>query len=342
MPLAEAGHAFPSVPEREVSDAAALDEALREARTPFVIRGLVADWPLVEAGRQSGKAARDYLLSHHRNRPFIVSTAPAEAKGRIFYDDDMRVNFTTAQVALGEAFAQIADEEGADDAPTRYFGSIDIHDYFDEALHEANHVDLGGRDSLDRIWMGTATRIAPHSDFTDNLACCAVGPRTFTLFPPDQFANLYFGPLDNTPAGPPISMVDVNDPDFEAFPRARDAFAAAQVAELQPGDALFVPSMWIHHVEAFAPFNVLVNYWWSETPSWYGKPRDAMIHAIMAIRELPPEQRDLWRQMFDHYVFSGGEDAAAHLPDHARGILAPHDKTSVQRMRAYLMRALTQ
>ncbi|MFX6149073.1 cupin-like domain-containing protein, partial [Acinetobacter baumannii] len=90
----------------------------------------------------------------------------------------------------------------------------------------------------------------------------------FTLFPPDQFGNLYLGPLDNTPAGRAVSMVDFAEPDFAAHPRFREALAHAQVAELEPGDAIFIPSMWYHHVEGRSAFNVLINYWWRETPGW--------------------------------------------------------------------------
>jgi hypothetical protein len=36
------------------------------------------------------------------------------------------------------------------------------------------------------------------------------------------------------------------------------------MVELEPGDALHIPSMWYHHVEGLEPFNMLVNYWWRE------------------------------------------------------------------------------
>jgi hypothetical protein len=39
----------------------------------------------------------------------------------------------------------------------------------------------------------------------------------------------------------------------------------AQEVELVPGDALFIPRDWYHHVEALERFNVLVNYWWDSS-----------------------------------------------------------------------------
>src|SRR3546814_7282368 len=74
------------VPEREWKKGAGLDALLKEAREPFVLRGLVADWPLVAAGRESARAARRYLLDHARDRPFSVSIGPPGHDGRLFYD----------------------------------------------------------------------------------------------------------------------------------------------------------------------------------------------------------------------------------------------------------------
>src|SRR3546814_17876185 len=84
--------------------------------------------------------------------------------------------------------------------------------------------------------------------------------------------------------------------------------AQARTVELDPVDAVFIPSMWWHHVEGLEPFDILVNYWWRDTPAWLGQPQAALHHAILAIRDLPPEETALWRDLFDHYVF---EDEAA-------------------------------
>src|SRR5256885_3139414 len=197
-----------------------LDVLLTGARTPFVVRGLIADWPLVRAGLDSGAAARAYLLELRRDRAFTVNIGEPGAGDRLFYDEAMGMNFRTGRAGLAEIFAGIDANEGHADTPAIYLSSIDVKDYFD-GLHEANHVDLGTREPIESIWIGTRTRIAAHNDFPHNLACCAVGRRRFTLFPPDQFANLYAGPLDHTPAGRPVSMVDLQQPDFDKYPRFR-------------------------------------------------------------------------------------------------------------------------
>src|SRR3546814_16425301 len=84
--VAEQGGAFidrlARVPERIWDRGAGLDALLEGAREPFVLRGLVADWPLVEAGKRSARAARAYLLDHARDRPFKVSIGPPGHDGR--------------------------------------------------------------------------------------------------------------------------------------------------------------------------------------------------------------------------------------------------------------------
>jgi Cupin-like domain len=330
----------PRVEERKVAGAADLETLLKETHTPFVVRGLVSEWPLVQAGQQSAKAARDYIAAHARNRPFTASIGKLPADERIFYSNDMGMNFTIEQQKLDAIFARMEAQESAEDASAIYLGSIDLHDYFN-GLHEANHVPLGDRKPLCSIWIGTRTRVAAHNDVPDNLACCAVGKRRFILFPPDQFANLYLGPLDNTPAGPSVSMVDFHAPDFVAYPRFQQVIRHAQVAELEAGDAIFIPSMWWHHVEAKSAFNVLVNYWWRNVPAWMGQPHDALFHAILSIRDLPEADKALWRKLFDYYVFDNGLDLADHIPDGARGILAPLTAESAGRLRAFLLRTLS-
>lgn len=332
-------HTLAPIREVQVDDAAALDRHLRDATEPFVVRGLMTDWPLVQAGLRSGQAARDYLVAHARDIPFTVSVGAAGSDGRLFYDDAMRMNFATVRAKLPDVFKRIAEVENQPDAPPIYLASIDVGGFF-TGLGEANQVDLGAREPLASVWMGTRTRIAAHNDMPDNLACVAVGRRRFTLFPRNQFRNLYLGPVDNTPAGRAVSMVDFYQPDFERFPRFAEALRHAQVAELGPGDALHIPALWWHQVEGLAPFNVLVNYWWREAPRWLGSPQDALHHAMLAIRDLPADERAHWRDLFDHYVFGDAEEAVSHIPAAARSILAPLTPESAGRLRSYLLRQL--
>jgi hypothetical protein len=337
--MAEAAALLDSLPRvaEEAVPAEALAARLTGATQPFVVRGLAAHWPLVQASRQGGAAARALLASHARNRAFPASIGGAD---RLFYDDAMVMNFRMEMAPLPRWLDAMAAAESDAHAPTVYLSSIDMGDYF-TGLAEAHSLPLGVRQPLASIWIGTRTCIAAHNDLPENIAVCAAGRRRFTLFPPEQFSNLYIGPLENTPAGRPVSMVDVREPDLARFPRFAEALGAAQVAELEPGDAIFVPSLWWHHVEGLAPFNILVNFWWRDVPRYLGNPEDALLHAILAVRDLPAADRQRWRAQFDHYVFGGDAAVADHLPADARGILAPLNATTAGQIRARLLRGLS-
>jgi ribosomal protein L16 Arg81 hydroxylase len=109
---------------------------------------------------------------------------------------------------------------------------------------------------------------------------------------------------------------------------------------MHPGDALFVPSMWWHHVESFDSFNLMVNYWWCATPPSMGAPTTALMHAMLSLRDLPPRQREAWRTLFNHYVFDADETVYEHIPEPGRGCLAPLDDAAARKLRAELLNRL--
>ncbi|RZA16839.1 MAG: cupin-like domain-containing protein, partial [Lysobacteraceae bacterium] len=137
--------------------------------------------------------------------------------------------------------------------------------------------------------------------------------------------------------GQVVTTVDFNAPDLARHPRFADAWAAARTAELEPGDAIFIPSLWWHQVEALEDFNVLVNYWWSSVAEWIPTPMHALYHALWTIRDRPQAEKDAWREVFEYYVFGPAQLAREHLPEAARGPLAPIDEAMARRLRAMLL-----
>lgn len=307
---------------------------------PLVLRGVAAHWPLVQAARRSPREAIDYLRRHARDEKVVAMVGAPEYRGRFFYNADLGgFNFHQEQPRLPAVLDAMQRHLDDPAPPAIYMGSTTV-DTFLPGVRAENDIGLGGRDALFSIWVGNRSRIAAHHDVPDNLACVAAGRRRFTLFPPEEVANLYIGPLDFTPAGQAISLVDFHAPDLQRFPRFAQAQARAQVAELEAGDAVFIPSLWWHHVEALEAFNVLLNYWWRRTPAWMDTPMNALMLAIMSVRDLPVEQRDAWREMFRHYVFEAGEDTVGHIPGQARRALAPMTEDTMRQLRAKLLKRL--
>jgi hypothetical protein len=312
---------------------------------PVVLRGLVTGWPLVAAGQRSAADAIDYLSSFYNGKTVGAYFGSPETRGRWFYDAELRgLNFESRRAPLDEVLAGLRENLDADHPPALYVGSTTI-DACLPGLRADNdlvfdHPMFADNAPLASIWIGNRSVVAAHFDAPDNMVCCAVGRRRYTLFPPDQVANLYPGPLEPTPGGQPVSMVNFDAPDFERHPGFRDAIAAAQVADLGPGDGLFYPGMWWHQVEAFDAFNVMINYWWSTAPKFMGTPMNVLKHALLTLRDRPEREKAAWKHVFEYYVFGPPERARAHLPEHAHGELGPMDDLKARRLRAELLNKL--
>jgi hypothetical protein len=307
---------------------------------PVVFRGLVSDWPLVRKSSESIRDVRRFLLRYYRDAPVRAFTLDAEHGGRIFYTDDFSAtNFKQIRTGLDWVLAQIDERKDDTEAPTVYMGSTEIDSCL-PGLREQNSLPLGDKRATVRIWMGNRSTVAAHYDVLENIACVGAGRRRFTVFPPDQLANLYVGPIDFTPAGQAISLVDLNDPDFEKYPRFAEALEHAQTAELEPGDAIYIPGMWWHQVEGLESLNILINHWWKESPPYMRAPGDALLHAILCIRDLPEEQRNAWRVFFEHYVFAADDQTADHIPTGKRGALGGLDEEAAEKIRATLSERL--
>ena len=329
-----------SLPEVDATSPSSVSDLVSSVNEPLVLRGLVADWPAVQAGRRSPQEAADYIRQFYEGRPLTASYAPPSIKGRVGYNDDLTgFNFEAVTVGLEDFLDRLFSNIDSDKPPASYVGSTLLDIWF-PGFRAANQLEIDGVEALASLWIGNQIRVSAHFDFPDNIACCIAGRRRFTLFSPDQLENLYVGPWDRTPAGQAISLVDLHDPDFERFPRFREALANARQVVLEPGDAIFVPSMWWHHVEGLDGLNMLVNYWWRSTPHFMGTPLNVMKHALLGLKGLRPEQRQAWRNIFDYYVFDPGDDALAHIPEQSRGMLGTIDDDSARRLRAELLNNL--
>ena len=314
-----------------------LDDALLTSTEPLVLRGLAGDWPLVQAGRDSQRAASDYLRRFYRGEQVIALLGKPDIRGRFFYNEDFSVfNFASVRTDMAGVLEELYRQHANPVPPALYVGSTEV-DAVLPGLRAENDLGLHSRQPFVSIWLGNRSRIAPHYDVPDNIACVAAGRRRFTLFPPEQLANLYIGPLDFTPAGQPISLVDLHQPDLQRFPRFSTALEQAQEAELEAGDAIFIPSMWWHHVEALEPFNVLVNYWWRQSPPYMDTPTSTLMLALLTLRGLPPAQRAAWKEIFRHYIFDSDGSEAAHIPPAARSVLAPLDEGMARGLRGEIL-----
>ena len=229
---------------------------------PAVLKGIAETWPLVGAAMLGAEHCMTLLRCHARDLPVEILRADPSEHGRFHYrSDGQSLNFIRGRATL-TVFLDALREQFASERPyalaVQGLPATRVLPGFAES-HPMPLVPAGAEP---RLWIGNKSKVATHNDPVDNLAIVAAGRRRFTLFPPDAAENLYMGVSEPTPAGTPVSMVHVTAPDLERYPRFADAMKVARVVELSPGDGLFIPRDWFHHVEALEPFNVLVNYWW--------------------------------------------------------------------------------
>lgn len=92
------------------------------------------------------------------------------------------------------------------------------------------------------LWLGPAGTISPlHRDRVNVLNLQTVGSKRITLIDSCQLPKVY-----NQQSY--YSMVDVEHPDLARFPDFADVTVRSAV--LQPGDAVFIPINWWHHLRA--------------------------------------------------------------------------------------------
>ncbi|MBM7121092.1 cupin-like domain-containing protein [Dyella kyungheensis] len=326
---------------RYEGQADALDSIVGGDR-PVVIRGLVKHWPLVKAAGESDQAFAAQLIAADNGTPVDALLMPPEAEGIVGYRGDAEAfNFTHHRASVTQALQRLLQFADAADAPGIALQSAPIASCLPRLL-DHHRLPLLDPAVTPRLWIGNRVTTPAHFDEYRNIACVVCGVRRFTLFPPEQVRNLYIGPLDFAPTGAAISMARLDRLDDPRYPRLREAMRHALVAELEPGDAIYIPPMWWHHVASLGKLNALVNYWWMPAHGSGLAPNTrlgGLLHCILLFKSLPPAERAAWRELLDHYVF-GDEDPAAHIPAHRRGWLGELDEEQsrklLERIRQYL------
>src|SRR5579872_19510 len=305
-------HQIATATARSIADI----ESLASAGEPVILKGLIDHWPALAAANQSPAEFDAYLIARNRGAPVPLMEAPPSSGGRFGYAADVReFTFTKRSRPLGETLDRIAGASNRPGAPYLAIQLLALDEQMPAFVRD-NPMPLLPAGARPKLWLGGRVKTQIHNDRDHNLACVIAGHRRFLLFPPEQVANLYIGPLDNPP---PLSLVDPSVPDLVRFPRFAEALRSARVGYLGPGEALLMPRYWWHHVTSLDPYNAMVNYWWGEDAPGLGNAHDAFLTALLSFSSLPLGEREYWRAMLETYVFS--DEGAEHIPEQARGML---------------------
>ena len=334
-----------AIPEFSNIDAATFHQEIVPLHRPVVMRGLVRDWPVVGHALHSPDAVCSYLKAFDTGVDVNAIMTPPGTGGRVGYGAGLQgFSFVRNRLPLAAVITQLQRYLGGDNPPALAAQSALIAESIPGFLDE-NRLSLLASSIQPRIWLGNTITVPAHFDEAHNIACCVSGRRRFTLFPPEQVGNLYVGPLDFTPAGAPVSMASA---DFDQFPRYREALAASMVAELAPGDAIYIPALWWHQVESIGTLNILINYWWGGAigvTDGATSPQhclmNCLMHSLVNMQGLSSGARAAWKAMFDHFVFDTG-NATAHIPAFRRGVLGELSEQDIRKIKDALIVQLQQ
>lgn len=324
----------------DIPDQSTFLQEVAEPCRPVVIRQWLQDWPVVLAAKRSPRAFKDYVSQFGGEKEAEIFIGEPQIAGKYYYSDDLKgFNFERRRVRFIDALESIISTPGRDAPRSIYLGSLPIDAYL-PGFSLQNALSILKPDIVPRLWLGHASVVSAHYDTLDNIACVVAGTRRFKLFAPEAIAHLYVGPLDHTMAGQPVSLAASAPPDDERYPRFREVRDQALTAELQAGDAIYIPKLWWHQVEALSSFNALVNYWWDAFSIGPDAPSTSLLLSMLTIAERPPAERQAWRAFFDYYVFRSQGHPLAHLPPDQHGVLGPLKPHNYGRIRARVMQLL--
>jgi hypothetical protein len=307
---------------------------------PAIVRSLVSEWPTVKAAKKSPDAVVNYLKPRDTNFVVPALVGTPDIKGRFFYSDDLTdINFQRADVTLSIGLERLLAIKEKQNPHAIALQAIQLSQVLPDfkAAHPQPLLDSSAEPTM---WVGNQAIVAPHYDIHDNLACVVAGQRKFTLFPPEQINNLYPGPTLNSPAGVPVSMVDIKDPDFKRFPKYKDALKSGFEGTLEPGDAIFIPALWWHGVESLATFNILVNYWWGGSLQDSLSPNESLLYSMMSIANLDDKKREAWRHFFNYYVFKTMDNPSEHLPSTLKDVVTELNQDQRAKIKNFLAEKL--
>jgi len=234
-------------------DARAFDAARMQERTPAIIVGGMDGW------KAFGTWSPDYLASVLTDREVRVAVSKSH-----------KYDYTAATTAfenltqfqkVAMAFSQFTTKlQNARAAGEHYYlMQRPIQDDFPELLPDIRRPRwIDDRKVVTNLWVGSAGNVTQmHYDRDDNFLAEVYGSKHIRLFDPDQSDLLYPYPRESVMYY--LSYVDCDHPDFEKYPKFREARPWECV--LEPSEILYLPARWWHQVRSLDDA-ISVNFWW--------------------------------------------------------------------------------
>ena len=297
------------------------DEVLRSTQ-PVVLRGLVARLarrpgrPASRRRRGSATCAGSIAM-----RPVDAMLGTPEIGGRFFYNDDLSaLNFRHVRAKLDAVLDEIGISPGRSRMRLR---STSARPPSTPACPDFATRTISASATAIR-WRACGSATARASPRTTT--CPTTSPAWWPAVAAspcsrrEQLGNLYVGPLDLHAGRAGDQPGRFRQARLCALPPVREGAASTRRS----------PNWGRATRSSFPACGGTTSRRWSASMCWsttggasrpatWIRRSNALMHAILSVRDLPPEQRAAWQRVFDHYVFDADDAAAAHIPGTARG-----------------------
>jgi hypothetical protein len=216
--------------------------------------------------------------------PAVFMHDPAEPRtDRLLTPNDLRRVFQDESVGVSVSHGGAFRPPAGSEIPGRrmrfkdFAAYVDLNHHGDEQLYLAQfplgaapHIresDLATPSYIpadlalvgNNLWFGPARTITPlHFDCSHNLLHQHWGRKYVIMVDPRHQLEL-FKPGSKNSGTPHVSSFDLVAPDFNIDLARLGACCFETI--LEPGDVLFVPAFWWHHVVSI-DVSISINYWW--------------------------------------------------------------------------------
>ncbi|CAK9820561.1 Bifunctional peptidase and arginyl-hydroxylase JMJD5 [Anthophora plagiata] len=216
-------------------------------KVPAILKGCIGHWKALNHWKNL-----NYLIKVAGNR-----TVPIEIGSR-YTDEDWTQQLLTFSEFLQKYVLTKNDQVG-------YLAQHQLFDQIPELKDDfivPEYCNFTDNDDVEQpdinVWFGPSGTISPlHFDPKNNLLCQVFGYKRVILYNPNDSLNLYpydTRLLNNT------AQVDPMNPNYEKWPNFSKA--KGLMGYLKPGEMLYIPPKWWHHVTSLTP-SFSVSFWWS-------------------------------------------------------------------------------
>jgi hypothetical protein len=236
------------------------------SRCEFLERYYAANKPVILTGLLTDSFAYQYWTPEYLSSTCGEVTVEVMA-GRLA-DSRYEMNCDTHRVSLRLAdYVSMVVQGGSTNdyylvANNGFFTRDDTQVLFGEAPQLPEYLDHCNAQQKTFLWFGPSGTITPlHHDIMNVMVAQIYGRKRFTLLCPEDTPYVY------NEVGV-YSEVDCKNPDYTRHPWYQ--YATPVQVVLNPGEVLFIPVGWWHHVEAVEPSIMVsyINFWFPNEYEW--------------------------------------------------------------------------